>query len=341
MGVFSYFSKEKRYERKIARQCHKMYNKYIPLKERENEIPLAISILKIAGTPEAVWGLLMRYTVVIENNTLDQAEKEAVYHALVELGDKAVPSIIKYLRDHQQVTWPSRALVEILGEELAIGELLNIYGDIDPAYDRNSERRIQLISLMGEYSDPRIADTLILALKDESEMVRFYAIETAESLGVEEKLRLPLLDLALREESIRLRNRALEVLASHHWSVVEHRKDVEAMLPPDHYVNRDGQICNRKQEIVENLQSSDPKIRKYAPRDVHLLDHPEEIVEALIESLSDEVAFVRESVVNGLIKIGDFRAMEKLKQLAKEDPDFDVQNRAKEAIRKISSRSSG
>src|SRR2546428_13783510 len=66
------------------------------------------------GTPDALYGLLKRFTISSKNITQDIEEKRMVVRMLVERGRDAVEPILRFLSTHQQVEWPIHALSEIL-----------------------------------------------------------------------------------------------------------------------------------------------------------------------------------------------------------------------------------
>src|SRR5436853_2430959 len=69
------------------------------------------------GTPDALYGLLKRFTISSKVITQDIEEKRMVVQMLVDKGQEAVEPILRFLGKHHQVEWPVRALSQILSRE--------------------------------------------------------------------------------------------------------------------------------------------------------------------------------------------------------------------------------
>lgn len=329
MGILDVFSKQARLDRAVARNVKKLTNKWVHMDERRS----AIENLRRLATDSAIEGLIQRFGFVIDNTTVDEEEKQKVADALVSFGERSIGPLLAYIRKSDKLTWPLKVLCQLEDPPTAVGQLLDILADIDPLDKRASERRIQLILQLAEMDDPRILDALLPLLHDDNEDVQFHTIEALERLG-DERARLPLLAVAIEDESIRLRTRALVALCKRRWSVAERRDELSDRLPPNHYIDRGGVIHDRLAEIADGLRSTDARTRRFAARDATLLDKPDEAVDALIAALKDPDASVREAVVSSLAKVGDFRAIGPLEAL-REDPDADVRRKAEEALRKL------
>src|SRR5881409_1430085 len=69
------------------------------------------------GTPEAASTLLRRFTVQVSQGSMDLEEKQYTVRLITQIGRPAVEPILQYLRTEGEVTWPVRALREILPYE--------------------------------------------------------------------------------------------------------------------------------------------------------------------------------------------------------------------------------
>src|SRR4029453_1434414 len=76
------------------------------------------------GTPDALYGLLKRFTISSKNMTDDIDQKRMVVRMLVNRGRDAVEPILRFLGSHHQVEWPIQALSEILPKEELIPQLV-------------------------------------------------------------------------------------------------------------------------------------------------------------------------------------------------------------------------
>jgi HEAT repeat protein len=329
VGILDMFSKEARAARAVARNVKKLTNKWIHMDERR----AAIENLRALGTDDAIEGLLLRYGFVIDNTTVDEEEKQRVADALIGFGERSIPALLSYIRRSDTLTWPLKVLCQIEDEGKVVDHLTEILADIDPLDKRAAERRIQIILQLADLQDPRICGLLTPLLTDDNEDVVFHTVEALERLG-DPEARVPLLEVALTHESIRLRSRAVAALARRGWSVAERRDEVSKVLPPNYYIDRDGTIRDRLQEILQGLRADDPRLRRFAARDATLLDKPDEAIEGLIEALRDPDASVRAAVASALSKVGDFRAVPGLEE-ALRDRDQDVRRKAEEALRRL------
>src|SRR5215831_14674476 len=69
------------------------------------------------GTPDALYGLLKRFTISSKVITQDIEEKRMVVRMLVDKGEDAVDPILRFISTHHHVEWPVQALSEILPKE--------------------------------------------------------------------------------------------------------------------------------------------------------------------------------------------------------------------------------
>src|SRR5947207_10732520 len=76
------------------------------------------------GTPEALYGLLKRFTISSKVITQDIEEKRMVVRMLVEKGQESVEPILRFLSSHHQVEWPIQALSQILSREELVPKLV-------------------------------------------------------------------------------------------------------------------------------------------------------------------------------------------------------------------------
>ena len=61
------------------------------------------------GTPEAIFGLVKRFTVSSRVITQDIEEKRIVVDMLVGLADASVEPLLRFMKTNHQVDWPVRA----------------------------------------------------------------------------------------------------------------------------------------------------------------------------------------------------------------------------------------
>ncbi|MBI3072462.1 MAG: HEAT repeat domain-containing protein [Deltaproteobacteria bacterium] len=319
-------SKELRDENRLRKLAKKAAQKYLVKEERQEAIDQLVRL----GTAEACAALLPRFAVAIDNTTVDEMEKTAVYDGLVSLGDTAIEPTVKALATAQSITWIVKTLAALVSKERVVGELTRVLTDLDHGYDRGNERRVQFIQHLGELGDARAIEILLPKLDDFDQNVRVVAIEALERIG-DERACGALAERIATDESVRIRTRALEAIAHCGWSVGDKREMVEGRLPPDFVIDGEGRVRNRVR-VFQEAMASDTRTKKRALKEVHLIQAVEEIVPLLLEAASDNDAEVRWRCAQHLGKIGDPRAVPALKRL-REDPVSDVRKRAEEALR--------
>ncbi len=243
MGLFDFMSKERRDQRAFDRHAGRVLRKTRAKDERMDE---SIHYLAELGTDEALFVLLKRYDVTIQSESMDRFEKELIHDLLVEKGARAIPPIVRYLQTSDAVTWPIQALRKITTDEKVVEAVLEV---LDAEFDKDTfkpDKKARMLELLRDHDDERIAPVVVKGLKDFDETIRFGAVDCLLAQG-DEVAREPLLALLTdeEEESQRIKQRIIEGFVETGWTVKGFRKAVEAMLPAEHWVDRQGRICRR------------------------------------------------------------------------------------------------
>jgi HEAT repeat protein len=197
------------------------------------------------GTPDALFGLLKRFTISSKVITQDIEEKRMVVRMLVEKGTVAVDPILRFVRTHHQVEWPIQALFEILPREELIPKLVAVLEKVAAASAFTPpEHKSDLIRAMRGHVTAEIADVLRQFLSDDDDDVRIAAIEAIAEVG--EEMREPLIEAFLEaEDRPRIRIKIAEIFADHEWPVKGYRPRVEQALPSGFHVTAKGLIRRR------------------------------------------------------------------------------------------------
>lgn len=241
MALLDYFSAEG----KLRRLGKRVTEKYGPPENRQK----AILTLAEMGTPEALSTLLMRFTISSDPSITDAEEKQTVFDLLVEAGDKAIGPLKEFVRRQDSVSWAVRILAELLEPEevntIAIEELQRV----GPAYTRDPEKKVQLITWLEEHRgaapDPRLPPTLLPYLEDMSDDVKIAAARTLAPLK-DAAAREPFLQtLVALETSARVRQALLAALAESELGVQGYREKVEGLLQEPYFVDKAGLVKRR------------------------------------------------------------------------------------------------
>ena len=235
MGIFDLFSKEGRAKSALDRHVKKVNDKWAQSADRF----AAMEGLREIGTEAAIDGLLRRFGYVYDKTIEDEQEKEWVESNLVALGERALPSVRKYILSGETISYPLRVLGQIAKPDKVLAIVDELCAREEPGYTRHPQKKIQMLSWLGEWSGADRVDVgrrIIPYLKDFDENVRFAAIDGLAHLKPDEsEARGPLIDALVRpeEESRRIKVRLAEVLAEAGFTIddtPEHKEAVTKLV---------------------------------------------------------------------------------------------------------------
>src|SRR5205085_5055642 len=194
------------------------------------------------GTPDALYGLLKRFTMSSNVITQDIEEKRMVVRMLVEKGGGAVEPIYRFLSSHHNVEWPVQALSEILPREELVPKLVQILEKVAASSEFTPpEQKSDLIRAMRGHVTPEIATVLRQFLSDDDDDVRIAAIEAISEVG--EEVRELLLETFLKaDDRPRIRIKIAEVFAEREWAVKGYRPKIELTLPEGFHLTAKGLV---------------------------------------------------------------------------------------------------
>jgi HEAT repeat protein len=196
-------------------------------------------------TPEAAAALLRRFTIQVPQASMDLEEKQYTVRLLVQMGGGAVEPILRYLKSESEVTWPVRALRELLPPEEFNAALSDVLNQMGTGYSRWPEAKTVIIEHLPEEAFPLVRDTAMKALNDEDDDV---CIAAAEYLArrPDEEIRETLIGTFLNAEARpRVRGRILDLFCEHEWPVKGYRKRVEEAIVEPFYLTAKGTVKRR------------------------------------------------------------------------------------------------
>ena len=172
------------------------------------------------GTPEALEGILKRFSLTYEKQMKDIEEKEYLYRLLRTQGEASVEPTKSWIRENTAFAIPLRVIEECEGPEQTVGFLLELLGlEMDPF---KTEKKRQLIIKLGDFVDERILSPVSACLFDYDEEVRLASIETLhkqQSDACHEYFVEALVNP--EEESNRLKIRLAEILEQRGWDMLD------------------------------------------------------------------------------------------------------------------------
>lgn len=228
MGLADLFSKEARSQRNLQKLIQKASDKHAQPEDRFG----AFEQLRQNGGSEAMLGLMRRFSFTYDKSIRDEEEKEWVYHTLVDMGEKILPELRRYMKESETLGWALKILEQITKGDTFRETLRTLCDQNDNTYVRDPGKKTQLVHFMGEHRDPEIARMLIPYLEDIDEGVRFKAVEALLHQGQVDVVVAPLVQLLLNksEESRRIKVRIAEGLAEQKLAVTERAAEVDRAL---------------------------------------------------------------------------------------------------------------
>lgn len=188
----------------------------------------------------SVAALLPRFTYYTDPTITDQEEKDFAFRVILEAGVDAVPALRAFMRRSESLSWPIKILDRLVSPDEAIGELLGLIEGMDTEYQRDPQRKLQVLQALEERKDGRIGAAVVRFLEDVNETARFHAVGALLGQADVEAHREALTRALLAEESVRVKGRILEAFATHGWDVGVGRAALEKALPPGWSIRSDG-----------------------------------------------------------------------------------------------------
>jgi HEAT repeat protein len=241
VGFADLFSKEARNRRNLEKTIQRANDKHAQSADRWK----SLESLRDDARPEAIGGLLRRFSFNYDKTIEDEQEKEWVYQELCALGSKILPELRRYMRDSETLSWSLKILEHVSTGESFHETLRMLCEWNDNSYVRDPSKKIQLLHFLGEHRDPAIAALVIPYLEDIDEGVRFKAVEALFHQGLRELTLAPLCVLlsSPSEESRRIKVAILEGLSAAKWPLDEQAATVSKLVFD---LNLDGKIDRDK-----------------------------------------------------------------------------------------------
>lgn len=243
MGLFDFFRKAdgptlSKQAREIARLERLVSNKLSQNFDRQD----ALEQLGRIASADAAAVLLKRFNWHLDPSITDLEEKEVAVRGIVAAGEAALPPIREYCRRAEGLTWPLKALSQIVEADRYADELLTLLDQFDTEYVRNAEPKVQLLTALSAFARDDVRLAIEQFIEDASEPVRFAAVNAAFSMKNE--LSVEVLVAAMpREESLRIKNRVAQGIVEAGWRVPLTLVDVcRGHLPPGFRLSPDGTI---------------------------------------------------------------------------------------------------
>ena len=225
---------------KLQRLQKKMMEKFGPPENRQG----AIEELGEMRTEEAVSALLMRYTFRVDPGITDDDEKARVMALIVQTGQTALPAVKKFIMGRDEISWPLRALSDLLPEAEVVKFLVAVAHKVGTEYSRVPEKKVLLLHALMTHKAPEITPAVLPFLDDMDDEVQIAAAEVI-TRQQDPAGREPLIQHFLKAQessNARVREALAGLLADSPWDVKGYTPKVEAALPPAYKLDSKGKV---------------------------------------------------------------------------------------------------
>ena len=145
-----------------------------------------------------------------------------------------------FLVSSDTLAWPLKILKEIQSEEEVTTILLELLEKMDVEYERDPQKKIDLIAAFEERKDPRVVDGVTRFLEDMNETVRFHAAGAIYHQDDAEQSQEALTKAFLAEESVRVRMRILDGFIERGWKL--DADGAAAKMPAGYTLGKKGEV---------------------------------------------------------------------------------------------------
>jgi HEAT repeat protein len=230
-------------EGKIRRLTKKSMEKFGPAENRQG----AIEELGEMKTEPAIDALLLRYTFRVDPGITDDEEKARVLALVLQAADTALPSVKRYILTRDEISWPLRALSDLLPEEAVVKFLVEVAQKVSSEYSRVPEKKVLLLHALLTHKAPQITPAVLPFLEDMEDEVQIAAAEVIARQG-DDAGREPLLQHFLKSHegsNARVREALAGLLADSTWDVKGYTPKVEAALPAAYKLDSKGKVLRK------------------------------------------------------------------------------------------------
>lgn len=212
----------------------------------------SIQYLSKQKSAEAAAALLERFTFRVDPSITDQEERDAAFEGVLGCGSAAVDPLRAFLRKSDSIAWPLKALEKLRSAEEVTEELLALLSSMQTEYERDPDKKIQVIASLEQRKHPRIRTDVERFLGDANETVRFHAVATIYAQGspgeaLDDALVARMLEVFGREDSVRTRARILDGFIAAVTPVPSESRDlVFGRLPDTHAMDAKTGVLKRR-----------------------------------------------------------------------------------------------
>jgi HEAT repeat protein len=222
----------------LAKHVARVANKRAQKHERWE----SIQVLASDGSDEALRALLTRFSIRVDPSITDGEEKNAAFLGIVQNGEAALGPVRDFLESAETLAWPLKILKEIQSEEQVTMTLLEILAAMDTEYERDPQKKIDVIASLEERRDPRIVGAVTRFLEDMNETVRFYTVAAILTQDEADDAVDAMTKALLAEESVRVRMRMLDGYIDRGWTLGYAKGEASKRMPTGYSLGKRGEV---------------------------------------------------------------------------------------------------
>lgn len=238
MGLFDVFKGGGGLKKHVARVANR--------RAQQHERWESIQVLANDGSEEALRALMTRFTVRVDPSITDGEEKNAAFQGIVKNGEAAIGPVRDFLEVSDTLAWPIKILKELQSEEEVTGTLLELLSKMDTGYQRDPQKKIDVIASLEERKDTRIVQAVARFLDDMNETVRFHAVCAIFAQDEPAEVVDALTQTLLAEESVRVRMMILDGFIEGNWKITESKDEVVKKLPTGYTLGKKGEVRKKR-----------------------------------------------------------------------------------------------
>jgi hypothetical protein len=238
MGLFDVFKGGGGLKKHVARVANR--------RAQQHERWESIQVLANDGSEEALRALMTRFTVRVDPSITDGEEKNAAFQGIVKNGEAAIGPVRDFLEASDTLAWPIKILKELQSEEEVTGTLLELLSKMDTGYQRDPQKKIDVIASLEERKDTRIVQAVARFLDDMNETVRFHAVCAIFAQDEPAEVVDALTQTLLAEESVRVRMMILDGFIEGNWKITESKDEVVKKLPTGYTLGKKGEVRKKR-----------------------------------------------------------------------------------------------
>lgn len=199
-------------------------------------------------SPEALAGVLRRFSSNAQGHIADEEEKRWLSDALVDVGAHAQAPLEHYVRSEEKLTYALGTYRRIVGEEGAARFFAQVLQEVGPADYRRIEAKLQLVLELTEHAKADALWPVLLGhLHDHSDDVRWAVLDWAEASAPalaedsphRSELARQLGELVSDEGvSMRIARRAAGLLAALGWPLPQAARALNPALDDSYFLDK-------------------------------------------------------------------------------------------------------